>query len=99
VIGRPSITVTALICPASHSVISLVNTNFSNPALSNAAGDGQCVLGSDCAFSGVVSSFYWSSSTLASNTNFAWFVSMSNGGVDIGLKTTFAWVWPVSGGQ
>ncbi len=48
---------------------------------------------------GVQSTFYWSSTTLAYNTTFAWDVSFGSGGVDIGGKTGNAHVWCVRGGQ
>jgi uncharacterized protein DUF1566 len=43
---------------------SLIDFGFFNPALSNAAGTAQCTA-TDCAFSGVQSANYWSSTTSA----------------------------------
>ena len=51
-------------------------------------------------FTGVQSSYYWSSTTNAENTNEAWFVRLNDGYVNYGSKdgNTF-YVWPVRGGQ
>jgi hypothetical protein len=45
------------------------------------------------------SSWYWSSSTYASNTVGAWFVDMSGGNVHLVNKADVDYVWPVRGGQ
>jgi hypothetical protein len=53
-------------------------------------------------FSGVQfddSAFYWSSTTDAYYTAYAWDVTMSNGFAGHGSKTEGAHVWPVRGGQ
>ncbi len=51
-------------------------------------------------FLNVQSSWYWSSSTYASNTDFAWLVDLGVGGVnDYGFKNFNFYVWPVRGGQ
>lgn len=50
-------------------------------------------------FSNVVAYLYWSSTTLVSYPNYAWFVSMDNGGVDTYVKTISLYVWPVRAGQ
>jgi hypothetical protein len=50
-------------------------------------------------FSNVQAYNYWSSSTYASYTDVAWYVSMSNGNVYNGNKTDIYYVWPVRGGQ
>lgn len=42
---------------------------------------------------------YWSSSTCAPNTDYAWFVSMGDGGVSGGGKSSTRYLWPVRGGQ
>jgi hypothetical protein len=47
-------------------------------------------------FSNVQSSFYWSSTTHAGNTAYAWYVSMASGIVaSNGFKTNYYYVWPV----
>jgi len=50
-------------------------------------------------FTGVQSDFYWSSTTLVANPNFAWFVYFLSGGVNYAGKTAAYCVWPVRGGQ
>ena len=50
-------------------------------------------------FIGVQSSWYWSSSTYATSTNFAWYVYLSDGNVDNYNKANHSYVWPVRGGQ
>ncbi|MEO5333589.1 MAG: DUF1566 domain-containing protein [Magnetococcus sp. YQC-5] len=50
-------------------------------------------------FVGAQSDYYWSSTTYASSTSYAWFVNLYNGYVDINAKTNTNYVWPVRGGQ
>lgn len=51
-------------------------------------------------FTNVQSDFYWSSTSYAYNTHYAWFVGMGYGGVDHGVKTiSHYYVWPVRAGQ
>ena len=50
-------------------------------------------------FAGVQSDYYWSSSTYAGSSVYAWFVHLYDGRVGYGLKTSTAYVWPVRGGQ
>lgn len=50
-------------------------------------------------FTGVQSVIYWSSSSLAHNTIYAWFVSMLDGSVSYGDETYLGLVWPVRSGQ
>ncbi len=50
-------------------------------------------------FTGVESSNYWSSETLASNTIFAWHVYIHIGYVSTSLKAHTCHVWPVRAGQ
>jgi hypothetical protein len=51
------------------------------------------------AFTGVQSDYYWSSTTYAVNTSFAWLVFLYYGDVYNGPKTLTYHVWPVRGGQ
>jgi len=68
---------------------SLVNAEESNPAAwLNTQG-----------FINVQSYFYWSASTRAFNTSYAWFVFMDSGFVTYYYKSTNYQVWPVRGGQ
>jgi hypothetical protein len=50
-------------------------------------------------FSSVQSSNYWSSTTYAPYTSYAWLVYMNVGSVYYGYKTGSYYVWPVRGGQ
>jgi len=50
-------------------------------------------------FSNVLNNNYWSSSTYAGSTTFAWHVSLIDGLVDSDYKTNSLYVWPVSAGQ
>ena len=43
--------------------------------------------------------FYWSATTFAGSTGFAWGVSFNFGGVDVGDKGDNVFVWCVRGGQ
>ena len=50
-------------------------------------------------FTDVWPNFYWSSTTQAQHTLYAWYVSLGNGSV-LGIqKTNTCYVWPVRGGQ
>jgi hypothetical protein len=75
----------------------MVDWTYTFPALSNAEGTGQWTEGD--AFSGVQSTYYWSSSSVANNSGNAWFVLLSNSGVGGVVKTHTYHVWPVRGGQ
>ena len=50
-------------------------------------------------FPGTVASHYWSSTTFASNTSFAWYVLFGYGYVNGGNKTGYYYVRAVRGGQ
>lgn len=50
-------------------------------------------------FINVQSSYYWSATTYAGNTSYAWIVSMSYGYVHDDFKANGDYVWPVRGGQ
>ena len=75
---------------------SLIDFAYVNPALSNAAGTGQLTGDS---FTGVQSNYYWSSTTTPADTDFAWYVYLSIGYVNVDNKTNPYYVWPVRGGQ
>ncbi|AUR52607.1 DUF1566 domain-containing protein [Aquella oligotrophica] len=68
---------------------SLVNYGNSNPA------NWLIVQG----FSSVQADNYWSSSSYAPNTNFAWYVYFNDGYVGADDKTGNGYVWPVRAGQ
>ena len=70
---------------------------FIYPALTNATGTAHWTSGD--AFTNILSSFYWSSSTYAPDTAGAWGVGMVDGSVHVGSKTFHNYVWPVRGVQ
>ncbi len=74
---------------------SLIAWQYYNPALSNDAGTGKWASDANSAFSGVQSNGYWSSTTYAVNTDYAWYVYLGSGYVDYGNKTNTYYVWPV----
>jgi serine/threonine protein kinase len=69
----------------------------SQPALSNAAGTGPWK--EEDAFSGVQSSYYWSSTTYAYDAAYAWYVNLGSGNVSTYDKTSAYYVWPVRRGH
>lgn len=50
-------------------------------------------------FSNLLSSSYWTSTTYADSTTFAWYVSLGDGSVDSDSKTANRYVWPVRNGE
>jgi Protein of unknown function (DUF1566) len=79
--------------PNVQELQSLIDYNYSNLALSDAAGTGQWAAGN--AFSGVQQQNYWSSTTYAFTPANAWIVYLYYGKVDTVLKTQASYVWPV----
>jgi hypothetical protein len=59
----------------------------------------QAIYAAKSQFKNIQADFYWSSSTYAGNTAFAWGVGVGGGYVDYGSKNYFFYVWPVRGGQ
>jgi hypothetical protein len=79
--------------PTIQELASLVDPTQSSPALPSGHPFSNVQ-------SNVLSSLYWSATTLASNTSLAWGVRLDDGGVDGGDKTIHALhVWCVRGGQ
>ena len=76
---------------------SLIDFAYYGPALSSASGTSKWVNGD--AFTGVQSSYYWSSTTNSSNTPNAWNVSLYDGDMYAGGKTFTYSVWPVRAGK
>ena len=70
---------------------------YTDPTLTNRAGTGKWTAGDP--FTDVQSSYYWSGTTYASSTNYAWYVDMYNGGVGFSSKAFNVYVWPVRSGQ
>lgn len=85
-------------CPATAAPASLVNSNFSNPAVSNAAGTQKWTTDGD-AFVGVQSGGVWSSTDATAPGGQAWTVSLISGIVTFTGKLNDLYVWPVRSGQ
>ncbi|MCD4750245.1 MAG: DUF1566 domain-containing protein [Thermoanaerobaculales bacterium] len=83
--------------PSVNELQSLIDYEYHHPPLSDAAGTAQWSEGNT--FSGVQSSHYWSSMSIASYPSYAWLVNLNYGVVSDGGKTGSAYVWPVRGGQ
>jgi tetratricopeptide (TPR) repeat protein len=79
--------------PTKEEWEAMVDKRYEKPALANAAETGQWTEGD--AFLGVQASYYWSSTTDAELTSFAWYAYLYYGYVDISDKTYFNYVWPV----
>jgi hypothetical protein len=83
--------------PNREELYSLVDFAFYAPAVSNAAGTAKWSAGDP--FTNVQSSYYWSSTTYAAETPYAWYVYMSWGYVgDNNPKSNPYYVWPVRAG-
>jgi len=76
--------------PNRKELFSLIDRSKYNPALP--------VQGTQI-FQNVQSYYYWSSTTDAGDTDYAWVVSMWNGYVDYDVKSGSYYVWPVRSGQ
>jgi hypothetical protein len=83
--------------PNAREMQSLAHYGFYNPAVPNTAGTGQWSEGDP--FSGVQSISYWSGTTFASDTSFAWRVQLYYGSLVASTKADTYHVWPVRGGQ
>ena len=80
--------------PNQNELLSLMNYGYTDGNGSN-----QSTWLISQGFTNIQPNSYWSSSTLASSTNFAWTVSMTDGGTGSYNKSTTYYVWPVRGGQ
>jgi hypothetical protein len=83
--------------PNVRELQSLLHHGFAHPAVPNTAGTGKWAEGD--AFSGVQLFNYWSSTSDATGTSYAWMVHMGHGGVSADNKDNSKRVWPVRGGQ
>lgn len=83
--------------PQRFELESLLNLKYYAPALSNTAGTGKWSQGNP--FNNVLSIYYWSSTTVASDSYRAWSVYMGDGFVAYTDKGGYDYVWPVRGGQ
>ncbi len=85
--------------PTVNELVSLVDHEYFDPALSNAAGNGQWTSDED-AFSRVGPNYYWSSTTYTYKPKYAWRVGINAGGIDFEKKSEGScYVWPVRGGK
>ena len=70
----------------------LVSRIYYNPALTNTAGNAQWVEGD--AFSGVQSTYYWSSTSY--NSDYIWYINLNNASKNTGyISSSSPFVWPV----
>jgi len=83
--------------PSAKELRSLIDYQYAQPTLSNAAGTAKWTEGD--AFSGVQSHFYWSSTTYAGDTSLVWRVSFYTGHMFMEGKTNATAIWPVRGRQ
>ncbi len=83
--------------PNVREMQSLVHYGVYSPAVPDTAGTGKWTAGNP--FDNVQSSGYWSSTTRADFTTYAWYVYLYDGSVRSSDKTTTYYVWPVRGGQ
>ena len=82
--------------PNRFELESLLHLEVCNPAMPNTAGTGKWT--EDDPFTNVHSYYYWSSTTYADDTFYAWSVGMYHGGVSFNVKSYSSYVWPVRGG-
>jgi len=83
--------------PSINGLQSLVDYQYCDPALSDAAGTAQWSEGD--AFSGALSDYYWSSTSCLCYLSSAWSVNLTDGGVYDDGKVYSLNVWPVRGGH
>jgi len=83
--------------PNSNELASLLHKGYYDPAVPNTAGTGQWTAGDP--FNSLQSNVYWSSTTYAVSTDYAWYVNLYDGFVGLGIKTNPNYVWPVRGGH
>ena len=85
--------------PNVRELQSLIHYGVDGPAVPDTAGTGSWSAGDP--FTNIVSTSYWSSTTLAGGDTNAWLVDMFAGGVTTSAKALVQpyYVWPVRGGQ
>ena len=79
--------------PNKKELLSLLDDGYYDPAVSDTVGTGKWSQGDP--FNNLQSFFYWSSTTNAQNTDFAWYVGMNSGHVHNGMRSDPYYVWPV----
>jgi hypothetical protein len=83
--------------PNRFELESLLDLGYIVPCLSDTEGIGKWTEGDP--FNNVMTGNYWSSTTLSTSPDYAWFVSFHFGSVHQDLKSTSAYVWPVRSGH
>jgi len=83
--------------PNIRELQSLIHFGYVRPALPNTEGTGRWTEGDP--FAGVQSFYYWSSTTYACNTGYAWSVYLYGGYVNFNDKASHYDAWPVRGGR
>ena len=83
--------------PNVRELQSLIHYGFDSPALSNTTGTSKWTAGDP--FAGVQMYYYWSSTTRAASTPYAWSVLLTDGDVGTTVKSVNYYVWPVRGEQ
>jgi len=81
--------------PNKNELNSLIHAGYFSPALSNDAGNNKWVTGATSSFTNVQSNYYWSATTVAVDTTYAWLVDMDASYVNNANKTSTFYVWPV----
>lgn len=72
--------------PNRRELRSLIDHGQKNPALPRPN-----------SFVNINSGWYWTSTTVAKNASYAWYVHLEGGRMFYGKKTEYYWVWPVAG--
>ncbi|MBC8449262.1 MAG: DUF1566 domain-containing protein [Chloroflexi bacterium] len=83
--------------PNVNELLSLIHYGVYDPSVPDTAGTGRWT--ADTPFDGVQSYVYWSSTTSAYHTGYAWYVYLYDGLVNYDSKAHDFYVWPVRGGQ
>ena len=84
--------------PNRFELESLLDMRYWGPALPNTSGTGQWTLGNPFTHL-IVDGYYWSSTTNAYESTYAWYMYMGTGLVHDLDKTNVYYVWPVRGGR
>lgn len=79
--------------PNRFELESLLDLSYVSPAISNTAGTGKWSPGDP--FSNVRTYYYWSSTTYTSISLDAWYVAISSGVINVTVKASDRYVWPV----
>jgi hypothetical protein len=83
--------------PTIRELLSIINYNYYNPALSDAAGTAQWTTGSP--FVGVEAKNYWTSTNYADGAASAWDVHLKSGDNGVSKKAVPQYAWPVRDGS